>query len=178
MEFSSGRLFKWIWSSLLELFKVFFTWIYLIVEQYCGWQYCILVINMLTMLLHKKSRWGALIGRLFKLIWLSLLELFKVFFTWIYLIAEQYCGWQYCILVINMLTMLLHKKSRWGALIRRLFKLIWLSLLELFSKRKPYLSKFSLSTVLSTFISKLTIGEYTFLPLQLYLHIIMHNLYV
>ena len=27
------RLFKWIWSSLLELFKVFFTWIYLIVEQ-------------------------------------------------------------------------------------------------------------------------------------------------
>ena len=27
------RLFKWNWSSLLELFKVFFTWIYLIVEQ-------------------------------------------------------------------------------------------------------------------------------------------------
>ena len=51
--------------------------------------YLQLVINTLTMLLHKKSRRRALIQRLFKLIWSPLLELFKSVLTWIYLIVEQ-----------------------------------------------------------------------------------------
>ena len=59
------RLFKWIWSSLFELFKVFFTWIYLIVEQQCGWKILYLGHKYAHNALHKKGQCHSVNNRTF-----------------------------------------------------------------------------------------------------------------